>query len=103
MRGGKEVGAHKSFLASAHPAFDEMFFGDEAGAKVDRVKVEGEVGENTFTLFLRHMYGCRMEVAAITELLTLLELLSITRQFEQVELGKEVKERLMDLLNNMEM
>ena len=49
------------------------------------------------------MYGCRMEVAAITELLTLLELLSITRQFEQVELGKEVKERLTDLLNNMEM
>ena len=39
MSGGKEVGAHKSFLASAHPAFDEMFFGDEAGAKVDRVKV----------------------------------------------------------------
>ena len=61
------------------------------------------MGESTFTLFLRHMYGCRMEVAAITELLTLLELLSITRQFEQVELGKEVKERLMDLLNNMEM
>ena len=48
------------------------------------------------------MYGCRMEVAAITELLTLLELLSITRQFEQVDLGKEVKERLMDLLEMRE-
>ena len=36
---GKEVGAHKSFLASAHPVFDEMFFGAEAGAKVNVVQV----------------------------------------------------------------
>jgi len=96
---GNEVGAHKSLLAAAHPAFDEMFFGTDEGAKVNRVKVEGEVGENTFTLFLRHMYGRKMEVAAITEFLTLVELHSITCQFEQVELGKEVKERLRNLLS----
>ena len=36
---GKEVGAHKSLLAAAHPVFDEMFFGAEAGAQVNRVKV----------------------------------------------------------------
>ena len=57
------------------------------------------MGENTFTLFLRHMYGRKMEVAAITEFLTLVELHSITCQFEQVELGKEVKERLRNLLS----
>ena len=45
------------------------------------------------------MYGFRMEVAAITELLTLAELHSLTCQFEQLELGKVVKERLRDLLN----
>ena len=44
------------------------------------------------------MYGFRMEVAAITELLTLAELHSLTCQFEQMELGKEVMERLRDLL-----
>jgi len=96
---GKEVGAHKSLLAAAHPAFDEMFFGSEEGAKVNRMEVEGDVSDNTFTLFLRHMYGCKMEVAAITELLTLAELHSITCQFDQVELGKVVKERLRNLLN----
>ena len=36
---GKEVGAHKSFLAAAHSAFDKMFFGLEAGAGLNRVKV----------------------------------------------------------------
>ena len=45
------------------------------------------------------MYGRKMEVAAITEFLTLVELHSITCQFEQVELGKEVKERLRNLLS----
>ena len=53
-------------------------------------------------MFLRHIYGYKMEVAAITELLTLTELHSITCQFEQVELGKEVKERLRELLNTEE-
>ena len=65
--------------------------------------MEGEVSDNTFTLFLRHMYGCKMEVAEIAELSTLAELHSITCQFEQAELGREVKERLRDLVNNMEM
>ena len=64
--------------------------------------MEGEVGEDTFTLFLRHMYGCKVDVAAMTELLTLAELHSLTCQFEQEELEKEVKDRLRDLLNNME-
>ena len=36
---GKEVGAHKSFLAAALSAFDKMFFGLEAGAGLNRVKV----------------------------------------------------------------
>ena len=36
---GKEVCAHKSLLAAAHPVFDDMFFGAEAGAQVNRVKV----------------------------------------------------------------
>ena len=39
MESGKEICAHNSLLAFAHPAFDEMFFGNEAGVKVKRVKV----------------------------------------------------------------
>ena len=45
------------------------------------------------------MYGHKMEMTDITELLTLVELHSITCQFEQVELGREVKERLRNLLS----
>ena len=33
--GVKEIGALKSFPAAAHPAFDQMFFGAEAGAGVN--------------------------------------------------------------------
>ena len=36
---GKEVGAHKSFLVAADPAFEEIFWGDEAGAEVSNVEV----------------------------------------------------------------
>jgi len=95
MVSGKEIGAHKSFLAAAHPGFDEMFFGAEAvAAGVNRVKVEGEVSEDAFNPFLRHMYGCKINVVEITELSTLAELHRIASQFGQMELEKEVKERL---------
>ena len=36
---GREVAAHKNFLAAAHPAFEEIFFGERAGADVNRVTV----------------------------------------------------------------
>ena len=57
------------------------------------------MSEDSFNLFLRHMYGCKMEVVKMTELSTLAELHSIASQFGQVELEKEVKERLRWLLN----
>ena len=47
---GKEVGAHKSLLAAAHPAFDEMFFGSEEGAKVNRMEVSFKLFLPNFTL-----------------------------------------------------
>ena len=34
-----EVSAHKSLLATYHPAFEQLFFGDATGAEVSRVKV----------------------------------------------------------------
>ena len=57
--------------------------------------------EETFTMFLRHMYGCKMEVLEISELSTLAELHSIACQFGQVELEKEVKGRLGLLLSEI--
>ena len=61
--------------------------------------MEGEVSEHTFNLFLRHMYGCKIEVEEVAEFSTLAELHNITSQFGHEELGKEVKERLRRLLN----
>ena len=61
--------------------------------------MEGEVSEHTFNLFLRHMYGCKMEVEEVAEFSTLAEVHSIASQFGQVELEKEVKERLRRLLD----
>ena len=57
------------------------------------------MSEHTFNLFLRHMYGCKMEVEEVAEFSTLAELHSIASQFGQVELEKEVKERLRRLLD----
>ena len=36
---GREVAAHKSFLAAAHSAFEEIFYGVEAEANLNRVRV----------------------------------------------------------------
>ena len=57
------------------------------------------MSEDTFNLFLRHMYGCKVEVMEVAEFSTLVELHSIASQFGQVELEKDVKERLRWLLN----
>ena len=57
------------------------------------------MSEHTFNLFLRHMYGCKMDVKEVAEFSTLAELHSIASQFGQVELDKEVNERLRQLLN----
>ena len=57
------------------------------------------MSEHTFNLFLRHMYGCKIEVEEVVEFSTLAELHYITSQFGHEELGKEVKERLRRLLN----
>ena len=57
------------------------------------------MSEHTFNLFLRHMYGCKMEVKEVAELSTLAELHRIASQFGQVELENGVKERLRGLLD----
>ena len=53
-----------------------------------------EVGvcEETFTIFFRQLYGCKMELSILAEVH------SITCQFGQLELEKEVKGRLGRLL-----
>jgi len=83
---GVEVAAHKSLLASQHQVFDKMFFEDEAGSATTTVKVEVDVREETFTVFLRHLYGSNLDVEKVTELETLVELYSLACQFAQEEL-----------------
>ena len=53
----------------------------------------------TFLQFLRHLYGCPIEVANIKELSVLVQLHSICCQFKQVELDEEVMERLEKIID----
>ena len=50
------------------------------------IKVEVDVREDTFTLFLRHLYGSKLNVEKVTELETLVEFYSLACQFAQEEL-----------------
>ena len=54
VRGGAELPAHKSILATALEAFDTMFY--KAATARDSVEVE-DVGLEAFQLFLHHVYG----------------------------------------------
>ena len=62
-------------------------------------KVEIDVSEGTFTLFLRYLYGSKLDVKEITELEALVEIHSLACQFDQGELREEVVGKLRNLLN----
>ena len=62
-------------------------------------KVEVDVSEGTFTLFLRYLYGSKIDVEEIAELEALVEIHSLACQFEQGELREEVVGKLRNLLN----
>ena len=61
--------------------------------------MEVDVSEGTFTLFLRYLYGSKMDVEEIAELEALVEIHSLACQFEQGELREEVVGKLRNLLN----
>ena len=50
------------------------------------IKVEVDVSEDTFIVFLRHLYGSKLDVEKVTELETLVEFYSLACQFAQEEL-----------------
>ena len=52
------------------------------------MKVEVDVREDTFTVFLRHLYGSKLDVEKVTELETLVEFYTLACQFAQEELPK---------------
>ena len=61
--------------------------------------MEVDVSEGTFTLFLRYLYGSKMDAEEIAELEALVEIHSLACQFEQGELREEVVGKLRNLLN----
>ena len=61
-------------------------------------KVEVDVSEGTFTLFLRYLYGSKMDVEEIAELEALVEIHSLACQFDQRELREEVVGKMRNLL-----
>ena len=72
----ERVPAHRGILATALPAFDEMFFGPDSST-ASEVTVE-EVDSGAFRLFLQHVYGKRMELAADPDFTTLAQLFRLT-------------------------
>ena len=53
--------AHKAILATALPAFDDLFFGNEADPLLYEIDVE-YVGPHAFRVFIHHVYGQTVEL-----------------------------------------
>ena len=62
------------------------------------IKVEVDVSEDTFTVFLCHLYGSKLDVEKVTEFETLVELYSLACQFEQDELREILVRKVGSLL-----
>ena len=62
------------------------------------IKVDVDVREDTFTLFLRHLYGSKLDVEKVTELETLVEFYSLACQFAQEELREILVGKVSSLL-----
>ena len=86
----------QGILAEASPAFDSFFFGPFSIQR-EEVMVEG-VTADTFTLFLHHNYGKRLEVYDTCDFHTLAELYTLANKFEDKEMLKKVVKRMIELV-----
>ena len=84
----------QGILADASPAFDSFFSIQRDEVILD---VEG-VGADTFTLFLHHNYGKKLEVSDATDFRTLAELYTLANKFEDKEMLKKVVKRMIELV-----
>lgn len=94
--GDERIPAHKGILAGASPAFDSFFYGPFAIQK-EEVMVEG-VNPDTFTLFLHHNYGKRLEVSHSSDFHMLAELFTLANKFEDKEVLNMVLSRMFELV-----
>jgi len=94
--GEERIPAHKGILAEASPAFDSFFFGPFSIQR-EEVMVEG-VTADTFTLFLHHNYGKRLEVYGTCDFHTLAELYTLANKFEDKEMLNKVVGRMLELV-----
>ena len=93
--------AHKAILATALPAFDDLFFGPEANPSLTSITLGEIISPAAFHLFLWHNYGQQVEVAGL-QLATLAELYSLARQYLEESLMKKTN-IAMEKLISMEM
>jgi len=94
--GEEQIAAHKGILAEASPAFESFFFGPFSIQR-DEVVVEG-VSADTFTLFLHHTYGKRLDVSDASDFHTLAELYTLANKFEDKEVLNNVLGRMLELV-----
>jgi len=94
--GEERIPAHKGILAEASPAFESFFFGPFSVQR-EEVMVEG-VSAKTFTLFLHHNYGKRLEVSDASDFHMLGELYTLANKFEDKEVLNKVVGRMLELV-----
>ena len=84
----------QGILADASPAFDSFFSIQRDEVIVD---VEG-VGADTFTLFLHHNYGKKLEMSEASNFRTLAELYTLANKFDDKEMLSKVVGRMLELV-----
>lgn len=94
--GEERIPAHKGILAEASQAFESFFFGPFSIQR-EEVEVEG-VSADTFTLFLHHNYGKRLEVSDASDFHMLAELYTLANKFDDKGVLNTVVERMLELV-----
>ena len=86
------VGAHKCFLADASTVFEEMFYRekkpDVGGGGNVTVRVDN-IGEAVFRMFLKHLYGEKVEVGELS-IFSALEMSELVEKYQIKDLGEEL-------------
>ena len=97
------VRAHKCFLADASTVFEEMFYKDGksiVGTEEVTVRIDN-MDESIFRLFLKHLYGGKVEVGEL-DISSLLNMSELVEKYKIEHLGQELVENVKSQQVNQE-